>query len=388
MEGQHSLQIDALFLKNFRNYEETTLPFSPGVNLILGVNGAGKSNIIEAVYMLSTSKSFRKASDRRLLRWGAEEYAIRGVFSSQSGGAAHQGRLEIELGYSGEAKTLSIGGAPENRISSIIGRAYAVLYFFEDVYLVSGPPAMRRSYLDLVLSTVDPLYMDALQRYLAVLRQKNRYLYECVRLDDDLIDVWNEQLAEYGGYVLHKRLFLVDFINVFLESTSGGKEGFEIPCRVLYRSSVRNPDGMRSAQELRDCFRDELTRKRERETVLRRALYGPHRDDFSFSDGRREVRHFASIGEARLSSIVLKLAQAKFYGKIRNVVPILLFDDIFLELDEKNLRKVILLLGEESQKIITTTEKEKLPEIFRCERVFHVEQGGMVKWEGVSGSSH
>jgi DNA replication and repair protein RecF len=391
------LYIESLHLRDFRNYENAAIHFTRGTNLILGKNGAGKSNVIEAVYMLSTSKSFRKTADRKILRWGTGGYLLKGGFSTERGGK------EIELRYSGEGKFLTVDGAGEKRISSIIGHVLCVLYFFEDIYLVSGPPHLRRSFVDLVLSTVDPLYLDSLQRYVSVLRQKNRYLFENVRVDADLLSAWNEQLVEYGSSILHKRFQLIEFMNTAIEGSidsSGNSNGFVFPYRLRYRSSVRVPGcdtaGGRAAGEkpaggkapaarsdigsVAEAFRQALDAGGGREITARKALFGPHRDDFSFSDGSVDVRYFASIGEARLASIVLKLAQAMYYKERRGVLPILLFDDIFLELDAKNLAHAIALIGEESQRIITTTEREKLPEIFHCDRVFTIGERGKVEW--------
>jgi DNA replication and repair protein RecF len=405
------LYIESLHLGDFRNFENADFHFSRGTNLILGKNGAGKSNVIEALYMLSTSKSFRKTADRKILRWGADGYRLKGEFWTEHGGK------QIELRFSDEGKLLSIDGVGEKRISAIIGHVYCVLYFFEDVYLVSGPPHLRRSFIDLVLSTVDPLYLDSLQRYINVLRQKNRYLFENVRVDANLLSAWNDQLVEYGSSILQKRLQLIEFLNETIDrniDSSGASgaigdrcraNGLVFPYRLRYRASVRFPDidyGGRGAESGKpaggeglggdspsalggveraaDAFRRTLDEGSAREITARKALFGPHRDDFSFSDGTVDVRHFASIGEARLASIVLKLAQALFYKEKRGVLPILLFDDIFLELDAKNMERVIALIGEDSQRIITTTEREKLPEIFHCDRVFTIGEKGKVEW--------
>jgi DNA replication and repair protein RecF len=395
------LYIESLDLRDFRNYENAAFQFSRGTNLVLGKNGAGKSNIIEAVYMLSTSKSFRKTADRKILRWGTGGYLLKGGFWTEHGGK------EIELKFSGEGKLLAVDGVEEKRISAIIGHVFCVLYFFEDIYLVSGPPHLRRSFVDLVLSTVDPLYLDSLQRYVSVLRQKNRYLFESGWIDADLLSAWNDQLVEYGSAILHKRFQLIEFVNAAIErnidssgasGAGGGREhpnGFVFPYRLRYKASVRLPgcdtNGERSAAEeglstpsglgtVADAFRRALEAGGAREIAAKKALFGPHRDDFSFSDGEVEVRHFASIGEARLASIVLKLVQAMYYKERRGVLPILLFDDIFLELDAKNMAHVISLIGEESQRIVTTTEREKLPEIFHFDRVFTIGERGKVEW--------
>lgn len=132
--------MESLYLKNFRNYGEINISFSPGTNLILGDNGEGKSNLIEAIYMLSTSKSFRSSSDKKISQWGADRYNVIGQFLNE------QNSFEISIEYSEEKKHLLINGSPQKKVSNIIGYVYCVLYFFEDIYLITGPPQLRREF--------------------------------------------------------------------------------------------------------------------------------------------------------------------------------------------------------------------------------------------------
>ncbi len=369
------MYIESLYLENFRNYREINIPFSKGTNLILGNNGEGKSNLIEAIYMLSTSKSFRSAPDKKIRRFGTDGYIVSGQFSNDGG----EYRIGIE--YSLDKKHLSINGTIEPKISNIIGCAYCVLYFFEDIYLVTGPPYLRRGFLDLTLSTVDPLYFKSLRIYLNIIKQKNRYLKDNRTVDRDLLAVWGDQLAENGSYLVEKRLSLINFINTFIDRALNEIKDLMFPFRVYYKSNVLPDKNPEDISEIKDKFRDELGKKIEKEINTRQSLCGPHRDEFTFTDDKFEIRYFGSVGEARLSSIILKQAQAAYYSETKDVVPILLIDDILLELDLKNMEKVLHLIDKNWQRIITTTERTKLPEIFSCDRVFNIIKKGDITWK-------
>jgi DNA replication and repair protein RecF len=359
----------SITLRDFRNYTEEEISFSKGKNLILGDNGAGKSNLLEAIYMLSTSKSFRQASDGNLTRWGCEGYHIGGIFTSE------RGQYAIDIFHQGEKKRLLINGTPEDRISNLIGYVYCIIFHFDDILLVTGPPRVKRGFLDLILSTVDPLYFDHLRRYLTVVKQKSRYLKDTERVDLHLLQSWNEQLAQLGGYIVSKRYELVRFINMFLQRSVREVYRGEPLCSLIYRTAVQYGEGERSVSDLSESFGRELERRREREIRYAQCLVGPHRDDLSFMDENHDIRHFGSIGEARLSSIFLKLAQASFYSETKGVTPLLLMDDILLELDRRNMEVVVELLDKSSQIFITTAERSKLPEILSYDTVFHIREG-------------
>lgn len=369
------MYIESIYLENFRNYGEINIPFSKGTNLILGNNGEGKSNLIEAIYMLSTSKSFRSAPDKKIKKSGTDGYIVSGQFSNDG----DEYRIGIE--YSLDKKHLSINGTAETKISNIIGCVYCVLYFFEDIYLVTGSPYLRRGFFDLTLSTVDPLYFNNLRVYLNVIKQKNRYLKDNRTVDRDLLAVWGDQLAENGSYLVEKRLSFINFINVFIDRALNEIKDLIFPFRVSYKSNVLPDKNPEDVSDIKDKFRDELGKKIEKEINTRQSICGPHRDDFIFTDDKFEIRYFGSVGEARLSSIILKQAQAAYYSEIKNVVPILLIDDILLELDLKNMEKVLHLIDKNWQRIITTTEKFKLPEIFSCDRVFNIINKGDITWK-------
>jgi DNA replication and repair protein RecF len=345
------------------------------MNLILGDNGQGKSNLLEAIYLLSTSKSFRNATDQKLTQWGSDGYLVRAVFYSEGNVPC-----TLALEYRDRKKSLSIDGVREQRISDLIGRVLCIVLSFEDIGLVTGPPYIRRSFLDLILSTVDRVYFQTLKNYVHVVKQKNRYLRDTAVCDGDVLRVWNHQLSETGSYILRRRLDLIAFFNTFTEFHSERLVQFSSPLNLRYRCSIPGIDEHDGEGKLKEGFNETLMARMDMEMRVKRALCGPHRDDFSFYDGESDMRYFGSVGEARLASIVLKLAQGEYYRNISERKPIMLVDDILLELDGSNREHVLSLLGEGNQILVATTERLRLPESFSPDRVFHVREGGV--WSG------
>jgi len=366
------LYIKELYLRDFRSYQEQNICFSNKTNLILGDNGVGKSNLIEAIYMLSTSKSFSNVQDSKIKRWETDGYFIKGNFNT------NRGNIDIALEYKKDKKSLYINGSLEKKISNIIGYIYCVVIFFDDIYLVIGAPNRRRSYLDLILSTVYPLYFKKLKLYINTLKHKNRYLKDNGNIDKTLLMSLNDQLIEAGSYIINMRLSLINFVNCYLEELNNTKN-IIFPFRLLYKSNISQIEEKDDVLSIVNSFRRKLEKNIDKEIQYFNSIVGPHRDDFLFKDNKNEIRYFGSVGEARLSSILLKLAQAYFYYKKKDVVPILLLDDILLELDLKNMKNILSLFPEESQKIITTTEKLKLPETFYSDKVFYIYDKGKIK---------
>jgi len=369
------LYLESLYLKDFRNYRETHIEFSQDTNLIYGKNGRGKTNLIEAVYLLSTSKSFRHVSDRKITRWGCDGYITRGTLETKDG------KYSLGLQYKGNKKLFSVNGTPEQKLSNIIGYVYCVLFSFEDISLITGPPVIRRSFLDLILSTTDSLYFGQLRLYVRLVRQKNSYLKGKARVEPDLIEVWNEQLVKSGSYIIQRRIALIQYMNERIREAVPVIIHFTEPPEIRYSTNCAGDSAgqVRVVDDIESSFLNALSSNMKTEIDGRQSIVGPHRDDFIFCDSHHEVRYFGSTGEARLASIMLKMVQAAYYTDVKNIQPILLVDDILPELDAVNRESVLSLFGKENQILVTAIERKQLPEIFSCDRVFHIFEDGTVR---------
>lgn len=318
-----------LSLQQFRSYGKRTFTFSPGTTLIIGPNTAGKTNILEAIILAATGKSFRADTDAEMVRWGSEFAKI----NAQCGVRDDITKLEILLTPS---KKYKVNGVPRRQID-FIGNLRAVLFWPEHLELVTDSPSIRRKYLDSVLVQVDREYRRNLLSYERGLRQRNRLL--------DLINegkahrqqllFWNQLLIKSGGYLTDARANYIDYVNNYQLAM--------IKDQLMYDKSVISETRL-------EQYKDE-------EISAKATLVGPHRDDFSFQKNDLDLSKYGSRGEQRLAILWLKLAELSFIEVKTGDRPILILDDIFSELDHEHRELVLDLLGKQ-QTIVSSAEEE------------------------------
>ncbi len=337
------MTLSSLSLENFRSYLKSSFTFSPQVTVILGPNTSGKTNLLEGVMMLATGKSFRADRDIEVIRWGGE---VSRIVSAIEGGETEKLELFITRGLVQGAhapvKKYVVNGIPRRQVD-FVGNLRVVLFWPEDLELVTDSPALRRKYLDTILVQTDREYRRSLTSYERGLRQRNRLL-DLIgegRADRRQLLFWNQLLIRAGAVVTEARMKLLEFIN---HTTIG-----EIVYTVRYEKSV--------ISEAR------LEQYRDEEVAARATLVGPHRDDFVMSEVRRagamELGRYGSRGEQRLAILWLKLAEIAYVEEKTGDRPVLLLDDIFSELDAKH-RALVTNLIHDQQTIITSTEEEVL----------------------------
>lgn len=339
--------LSQLTLQDVRSYHKQSITFSPYITLIVGVNTAGKTNILEAIYLMATGKSFRADADREMIRWEAELCRIRAV--------GEETKLEamittgVVAGQHAPLKKYLVNGIPR-RMIDFVGNFRAVLFWPEHMELITDSPSIRRKYLDSVLVQVDREYRRNLMSYDRGLRQRNRLLdsiKEGLASRSQLL-FWNQLLIKAGDYITESRMQLIDFINAY--PIPGAQY------RVDYDKSI--------------ISEDRLEQYKDAEIAAKATLVGPHRDDFvvmksqsAISGGRvkskefRDVSKYGSRGEQRLAILWLKLAEVDFIQMKSGERPTLLLDDIFSELDEGH-RKLVLDIVGKQQTIVTSAEQE------------------------------
>ena len=307
----------SLRLAEFRNIADARVETDGRDVFLIGNNGQGKTNFLEAVYMLCFGGSFRTRNDRDMIRNGAD-------------GASLWGRLAVGddqrgVGVSLQAaagKRIAVDGKPLRDRASLISFAPAIAFTHEDLRIIDGDPERRRTFFDQTLSLFDPLYIDLLRRYRRALRARNTLL----RVGDARhLDVYDPQLAACGFELQERRAACcTEFALVFADLCAriGGIEA----ATIVYRPSWREVTAVEQARTL-------LDRQRERDLQLRTTTTGPHRDDFLLLlDGARFAA-YGSTGQKRLASLVLRVAQAEFFHRMTRRLPLLLLDDVLLELD-------------------------------------------------------
>lgn len=348
--------LETLRLRDFRNFGSVDLEFPAAGVAIVGANGAGKSNLIEAIYYLEIFRSFRGAPDEQLVRFGA------GVFHVRGGVAGARSRT-VAAGYEARTrkKRVALDDAEPQRLGEGLGQVGAVVFSPSDVAIISAGPSERRRFLDIVLSVNQPGYVNALQRYRQLLKNRNAVL-KSGRADAAQLAAWDEGLAESGARVMVQRAQWVDrhaasFANKYA-AISGGTAG-----SMRYVAGVRGLSELADEATVRDAYGAELEKcgVRDRERGMTHA--GPHRDHldimFESASGPVDLREFGSGGQVRTAAIVLRMVEAETIHAARGHDCIVLLDDVFAELDAARSQRILELLeAEEKGQVILTVPKE------------------------------
>ncbi|MEZ4636101.1 MAG: DNA replication/repair protein RecF [Caldilineaceae bacterium] len=404
-----------LHLTHFRNYRHLNLDFTAPLTLVQGRNAQGKTNLLEAIYYLATSKSSHAGAEKEVVGWSADDEPI--PYTQITGTVGRQGdthKLEVLFsardknrgGAANFTKQIRINGVGRRGID-LIGEMRAVLFLPEDVVLVDGSPSERRRYIDIALCQIERSYTQHLSRYQKVLTQRNSLLKQ-LREDgasprDPSVNAqlafWDDQLVQHGGYVLARRYrFLADMDPIararhaqltedrerlhliYLPSFNTGhlseqeyrrlKDGDSTPTLIRY------PDPLPSVQGLTDTFRRKLESRRDRELAAGNTLYGPHRDDLAFNVNGRDLRTYGSRGQQRTAALSLKLAELETMTADTGETPLLLLDDVMSELDERRRGMLLTALGSVEQAVVTTTDwNDFSPAFLGQAQLLHVENG-------------
>ena len=366
-------------LRQFRNHDCTELEFGATTNALLGNNGEGKTNVLEALSFLCLTKSFYAASDATVLQKGKDLFEVKGTLLSDVG-IEHAVRAVYES-QSNQKKVFIDGKEPE-RLSSVIGQFPIVVLSPENSNITFGTPADRRRFMDLVIAQSSGVYFEDLLEYRRVLRQRNKILSDIHRGfgGTDLLEPWNETLVAHGAKLLLKRAQFFDEFAPYIKRAYGSiAQETETPV-VEYLPQVAT----RPADRLEDVerrFREKLVSKKEEELRLGITLVGPHRDEVVFSINALQLRSYASQGQHKTFLVALKVAEF-FYLKERcTETPVILLDDVFTELDETRSQKLIALIDSLGQSFITTTNEHVFQEAIRWDdarRKFMIRKGTAV----------
>lgn len=343
--------IQALDLTNFRNIESASLTFSETFNVIRGRNAQGKTNLLEALHLFSLGRSFRTRRAEEMIMFGSEF-----LFARLSCLSDTDVRFRIEIGLErGGRISASVNGKRLSGLSEIIGIIPTVIFTPQDVTLASGPPSDRRVYIDYTAAQISPSFLQNLREYRRVLSQRNSLLRQAAETcrEPKGMEAWDDMLVERGVAIVEGRREMLGEIQSRSERLFGEIVGEGGGLRMEYRCSFESEDGI-----TRDGLAAALQRLREQERRRGYTLVGPHYDDISLFIGDEELRRYGSQGRKRLTSIILKLAQAWAIMERRAERPVVLLDDIFSELDGETGERVSGLLTDRYQSFITTPRKD------------------------------
>lgn len=362
--------LNSIKLQNYRNYESLDLATPHMVNVFLGPNAQGKTNLLEAIFVLALSKSHRTAKDKELIGWTEEFAHIAGQVDKK------YGSIKLELSYNHKGKRAKLNGLEQRKLSDYVGALNVVMFAPEDLEIVKGTPGVRRRFLDMEIGQVQPGYLHWLQQYHKVLQQRNNMLKSGHgRTDLALLEVWNMQLAQLGVKIMMKRQHFINKLQIYAQQIHAEITNGKEQLRLQYRPSF-DCDAYRDEAMLFDQFMVKLTQVKEQEFRRGVTLVGPHRDDIGFYINDKEAQTFGSQGQQRTTALSIKLAELELIHEEIGEYPILLLDDVLSELDQNRQTQLIETFQSKVQTFITTTSLESVNmEKLQDAGIYYVQEG-------------
>jgi len=329
--------IKKVALKNFRNHLDTTVSLSPGINILIGDNAQGKTNLLEAIYLTCIGRGWRSRLDKELINFDKDFSTVKTNIQKA------YGNIDVEIRLSRDKKkSVSINKIPIAKMGELLGTVNCVFFSPDELRLIKEAPSDRRKFMDIDISQIDKNYFYELLKYNKTLAQRNALLKAKPSEVERSLDIWDEQLVKSGGLLIQRRLQFVAALKKHLQ---------QIHSRM-------SDDKERIDIEYEHCpdMAKQLAENRIRDLSLGNTSVGPHRDDLLITLNGKDVRKYASQGQQRSAALSLKLCQLQTFKDITNEAPIVLFDDVFSELDDKRQSNLLQLLSE-TQAILTTTHK-------------------------------
>jgi len=352
-----------LRLRDFRNYPRLDVDFSPGFHLLLGGNAQGKTNILEAIYLIATLRSFRGVGGGQMVRHGQKGYFVGSTVIGQ-------GEHQTKMYWSTQERSLAVDGRPVRKLTDYLGVLRAVVFCTDDLLLIKGAARTRRRFLDLLLSQTYPAYLPLLHRYTRALRSRNALLKQPL-LDHAALESFSRELVIAGEEIIRLRRDLVPQFSPLAGTSYSRIANQAENLRLAYQPSVKKD------------FAVELAQSRARERTHRSTVIGPHRDDLQLLLDDRSAAQFGSEGQKRTLAIALKMAQAEYLAAIHGAPPVLLIDDIMGELDAARRSGFLPLLERAHQSrgqvFMTATEENWPQELAREGQRWRIKEGTLGK---------
>lgn len=358
------MKIESVNLVNFRNYDKLKISFNKFLNIFYGKNGSGKTNLVEAIYLLSLTKSFRINNDKLLIKKGCLKATVRGEVLINNDLSSYS----IVIGN--DIKNVLINDLKVDKISNYISRVNVILFNPVDTRLIDNAPSERRKLLNIEISQLFKEYLVILANYNKILKQRNFYirsLYINGNKDKEYLNILTKKLIEYGKKICKYRLSFCENINKYIteiyKSISNVGE-----LKIKYISSYKN----KSETELLEYYQKHY----QKEMEIGKTIIGVHHDDIAFVLDNNNLKEWGSEGQRKNAIIAFKLSEINVIKNIKGYYPILILDDLFSELDKGKIKNILNLLNEEVQTFITTTEINNIDKKIRKKaKIFEVLEG-------------
>lgn len=346
------MECNQIRIRNFRNVEEADVVFDRGVNILIGANAQGKTNLLEAISFTALGKSFRTSHDEELIRFGTDGARISLDFTD----SVRRQNITVQL-HSGRRRQIEHNKVKISRLSDVVGLFRTVLFCPEHLSLIKEGPGERRNYLDIALSQLYPVYLKSLQRYNQILKQRNQ-LIRAAKDDPktfyDTVEFWSSQMAKEAAVIARYRYRYLNVASEHIRNCFAEMMGEkEKPDAIYLGSSHQEPESYEDPENTERIYFDLLTKNCEREIGAGSSLWGIHKDDIDIRINQKSARAFASQGQQRSLALAMKLAEGEVCAKICGEKPVFLFDDVFSELDSS--RRAYLSGKMTDRQVIMTT---------------------------------
>ncbi len=364
-------------LVNFRNYANLNINFSKNINIIIGDNAQGKTNLLESIYTLALTKSYRTTNDVNLIRNNQEKFIVVGEIKDSSVFK----KLSVELHNNN--KTVKLNDNIINKISDYIGNLYVILSSPDDLQIIKGSPSERRNFLNIEISQLSSNYIKKYNEFNKILKMRNDYLKLLLTnnlSDYSYLDILTNNLIERELDIYIERN---NFINNINENLSKIYENImDISnLKILYQPNIEINDFDRD--NLREILKDKYKKNIKREILMGMTLYGPHRDDFTFIIEENDIKIYGSQGQQKIAFIALKFAEIPIFEEKTGTKPVILLDDIFSELDKKKKNRLMKYINDDYQVIITSNDTKDIgKEILMNSKIIKVKDGKIIEKGG------
>lgn len=369
------MKLTELNLHHFRNYDEAQVEFSPQINVLIGENAQGKTNLLESIYVLAMTRSHRTNNDRELIEFGKNAAQIKGTVQRELGSL----KLELDIGKHG--KKAKANHLEKARLSEYLGQLNVILFAPEDLALVKGAPTVRRRFIDMEFGQVSPKYLHDLTQYRDILKQRNRYLKQLQNheaQDQLYLEVLSEQLAAVGGAIINQRVKFLSELERYAQklhqSITQGKEKLTFE----YSSAVKDA-AVLTEVELSEALMELYRQSQAKEIFQGTTLYGPHRDDVRFLINQKNVQTYGSQGQQRTTALSVKLAEIDLMKNQTGEYPVLLLDDVLSELDGARQTHLLKTIQDKVQTFLTTPGLSDVARnLIKEPRIFHIWDGQII----------
>lgn len=367
------MYIDRFVVQNYRNLASIDTQFDPNVNIFIGKNAQGKTNLLEAIYFLALTRSHRTSSDKELIAFDKEFANVMGRIHKS------QVNLDLRVLITKKGKKVWINRVEQAKLSKYVGQLNAILFSPEDLDLIKGAPALRRKFMDQEFGQVNAEYLYFASKYRQVLVQKNNYLKQLSRgqaKDELFLDVLSDQLAGIAAEVIFRRF---KFLKYLSQAASDAYEQISLASEkltIVYHPSIGTINAEDSTEEIYQKILENFKKTKKMEIKKGTTLSGPHRDDIEFKLNEKNAHLYASQGQQRSIALSVKLAEIQLVHHLTDEYPLLLLDDVMSELDHGRQSALLNYIHGKTQTFITTTDLEGISwEIIKQPKIYHVQSG-------------